>query len=136
MGAQHWVWYIIFMSFGTCGTYIYSSFQVTMYLDCGEWYLNKTGKDMRTIAIGLASPPMKIGMALGGTIGLYLLSATGYVAGFTPDAAWVKSFMFICWIVPAVIYFAAAAIMAIFYKITDAEAARCAQENAAKLQQK
>lgn len=44
--------------------------------------------------------------------------------------------MFICWIVPAVIYFAAAAIMAIFYKITDAEAARCAQENAAKLQQK
>ena len=136
MGAQHWVWYIIFMSFGTCGTYIYSSFQVTMYLDCGEWYLNKTGKDMRTIAIGLASPPLKIGMAVGGTIGLYLLGATGYVAGFTPDEAWVKSFMFICWIVPAVIYFAAAAIMAIFYKITDAEAARCAQENAAKLQQK
>ena len=136
MGAQHWVWYIIFMSFGTCGTYIYSSFQVTMYLDCGEWYLNKTGKDMRTIAIGLASPPMKIGMALGGTIGLYLLGATGYVAGFTPDEAWVKSFMFICWIVPAIIYFAAAAIMAFFYKITDAEAARCAQENAAKLQQK
>ena len=97
MGAQHWVWYIIFMSFGTCGTYIYSSFQVTMYLDCGEWYLNKTGKDMRTIAIGLASPPLKIGMAVGGTIGLYLLGATGYVAGFTPDEAWVKSFMFICW---------------------------------------
>ena len=136
MGAQHWVWYIIFMSLGTCGTYVYSSFQVTMYLDCGEWYLNKTGKDMRTIAIGLASPPLKIGMAVGGTIGLYLLGATGYVAGFTPDAAWVKSFMFICWIVPAVIYFAAAAIMAFCYKITDAEAARCAQENAAKLQQK
>ena len=136
MGAQHWVWYIIFMSFGTCGTYIYSSFQVTMYLDCGEWYLNKTGKDMRTIAIGLASPPLKIGMAVGGTIGLYLLGATGYVAGFTPDEAWVKSFMFICWIVPAVIYFAAAAIMAIFYKITDAEAARCAQETPAKQQQK
>lgn len=136
MGAQHWVWYIIFMSFGTCGTYIYSSFQVTMYLDCGEWYLNKTGKDMRTIAIGLASPPMKIGMALGGTIGLYLLGATGYVAGFTPDDAWIKSFMFICWIVPAIIYFAAAAIMAFFYRITHEEAARCAQENAAKLQQK
>lgn len=136
MGAQHWGWYIFFMSFGTCGTYIYSSFSVTMYLDCGEWYLNRTGKDMRTIAIGLASPPMKIGMALGGTIGLYLLGATGYVAGFTPDEAWVRSFMFICWVVPAVIYFVAAAIMAFCYKITDTEAARCAQENAAVLEQK
>ena len=136
MGAQHWVWYIIFMSVGTCGTYTYSSFSVTMYLDCGEWYLNKTGKDMRTIAIGLASPPMKIGMALGGTIGLYLLSSTGYTAGFTPDDAWVKSFMFICWVVPASIYLTAAVIMAVFYRISDEDAARYAQENTAKLQQK
>lgn len=134
-GTISWVWYIIFMSLGTCGTYIYSSFSVTMYLDCGEWYLNKTGKDMRTIAIGLASPPMKIGMAVGGTIGLYLLGATGYVAGFTPDSVWVNKFMLICWIVPACIYLAAALIMALFYKISDADAAKYAQENAAKMQQ-
>ena len=133
-GTISWVWYIIFMSIGTCGTYIYSSFSVTMYLDCGEWYLNKTGKDMRTIAIGLASPPMKIGMAVGGTIGLYLLSATGYVAGFTPDAVWVNKFMLICWVVPACIYLLAALIMTLFYKISDADAARYAQENAAKMQ--
>lgn len=133
-GTISWVWYIMFMSIGTCGTYIYSSFSVTMYLDCGEWYLNKTGKDMRTIAIGLASPPMKIGMAVGGTIGLYLLSATGYVAGFTPDAVWVNKFMLICWIVPACIYLLAALIMTLFYKISDADAARYAQENAAKMQ--
>ena len=134
MGAQHWVWYIIFMSIGTFGTYTYSSFSVTMFLDCGEWYLNKTGKDMRTITIGLASPPMKIGMALGGTVGLYLLGATGYAAGFTPDAAWIQEFMKICWIIPAVIYLAAALIMAFCYRISDEEAARCASENAAKLQ--
>lgn len=133
-GTISWVWYVVCMSLGTCGTYIYSSFQVTMYLDCGEWYLNKTGKDMRTIAIGLASPPMKIGMALGGTIGLYLLGATGYVAGFTPDPAWVQKFMLICWIIPACIYFAAALILALFYKISDADAAKYAQENAAKMQ--
>ena len=133
-GIISWVWYIVFMSIGTCGTYIYSSFSVTMYLDCGEWYLNKTGKDMRTIAIGLASPPMKIGMAVGGTIGLYLLSATGYVAGFTPDAVWVNKFMLICWVVPACIYLLDALIMTLFYKISDADADRYAQENAAKMQ--
>lgn len=129
-GPMSWMFYILFMSIGMCGTYLYQAFAVTMYLDCGEWYLNKSGKDTRTIAMGLSAPPMKIGMAVGGSIGLYLLSATGYVAGFTPTADWVSSFMFICWIIPALFYFAGAALMLFGYKITDAEAARCAQENA------
>ena len=100
-----------------------------MYLDCGEYYLWKTGKDTRSIAMGLASPPMKIGMALGGTIGLYLLGATGYVAGFTPTQAWIEEFMIVTFMVPAFIYFAAALIMGTMYKITTAEAAKYAQEN-------
>lgn len=130
LGPVSWVWYIVCMSIGMCGTYLYQAFAITMYLDCGEVYLNQSGKDTRTIAMGLGAPPMKIGMAVGGSIGLYLLEATGYVAGFTPDAAWVSSFMLICWIVPAVFYFAGAALMAVGYKISDADAARCAQENA------
>lgn len=79
---------------------------------------------------------MKIGMAVGGSIGLYLLSATGYVAGFTPDAAWTGKFMFICWIIPAAVYLVSALCLALFYKISDADAARYAQENAEKAQQK
>ena len=135
LGPISWIWYIVCMSVGMCGTYLYQAFAITQYLDCGEVYLNKTGKDMRSIAMGLGSPPMKIGMAVGGTIGLYLLGATGYVAGFTPDAAWTSSFMLICWIVPAVVYLAGAAVMLFCYKITDAEAARCAQENAERAAQ-
>jgi len=135
LGPIHWLWYIVCMSLGMCGTYLYQAFAITMYLDCGEVYLNKTGKDTRTIAMGLSAPPMKIGMAVGGTVGLYLLEATGYVAGFTPDAGWIKSFMLICWVIPAVFYFIAAAIMILFYKIDDAEAARCAQENAERAAQ-
>lgn len=42
--------------------------------------------------------------------------------------------MMICWIIPACIYFAAALILALFYKISDADAAKYAQENAAKMQ--
>lgn len=134
-GTISWVWYAFWMSFAMACTYFYMAFAITMYLDCGEVYLNKTGKDMRSIAMGLGSPPMKIGMAVGGTIGLYLLGATGYVAGFTPDAAWIKNFMLICWVIPAIFYFVAAAIMVLFYKIDDAEAARCAQENAERAAQ-
>ena len=99
------------------------------YLDCGEYYLWKTGKDTRAVAAGLASPPMKIGMALGGSIGLYLLGATGYVAGFTPTAAWVSEFMDVTFLIPACVYLAAAIILGFGYKIKDADAARYAQEN-------
>ena len=135
LGPISWVFYIVCMSIGMCGTYLYQAFAITMYLDCGEVYLNKTGKDMRSIAMGLGSPPMKIGMAVGGSIGLYLLEGTGYAAGFVPDAAWASKFMLICWVVPALFYFAGAALMAFGYKINDAEAARCAMENAAKTAQ-
>lgn len=128
--------YIIIMSAGMSFSYMYSAFALTMYLDCGEYYLNKTGKDTRTIAMSLGSPPMKIGMALGGSIGLYLLSSTGFAPGFIPDAAWVSSFMKVCWVYPAIVYLAAALILAIGYKITDADAARYAQENAEKAAQK
>lgn len=135
-GPSNWVWYIVFMSIGACGTYLYSAFAITMYLDCGEVYLNKTGKDMRSIAMGLGSPPMKIGMAVGGSIGLYLLGATGYVAGFTPDATWVSKFMLVCWVIPAAVYALGALVLLVGYKISDAEAGRCAQENAERAAQK
>jgi len=133
--ATNWILYVVFMSISMCGTYMYMPYTMMMYMDCGEWYLNKTGKDTRTIAMGLSAPPMKIGMALGGSIGLYLLSATGYVAGFTPDAAWVSSFMFICFLVPVFVVSAAIILMSVGYKLTDAEAARCAQENAERAAQ-
>lgn len=136
LGPKSWIWYIVCMGFGALGTYMYMPFSITMYLDCGEWFLNKTGKDTRSVAVGLSSPPMKIGMAVGGSIGLYLLSATGYVAGFTPDATWTGKFMFICWIIPAAVYLVSALCLALFYKISDADAARYAQENAEKAQQK
>lgn len=129
------VMYTILMTVGMAFSYMYSAFALTMYLDCGEYYLHKTGKDTRTIAMALGSPPMKIGMALGGSIGLYLLSSTGYTAGFTPDSAWISKFMMICWIVPAVVYLASTVILAVGYKITDADAAKYAQENAERAMQ-
>lgn len=136
LGQQSWLFYVACMAVTSFGTYTYTPFIVTMFLDCGEYFLWKTGKDTRAVAAGLASPPMKIGMALGGTIGLFLLSSTGYVAGFTPDAAWADKFMRACFMVPGVVYLVAAVIMLVCYTIKDADAAKYAQENAAKMAQK
>ncbi len=134
--AQSWIYYVAIMALNTFGMYTYTPFVMTMFMDCGEWYLWKTGKDTRAVANGLASPPLKIGMALGGSIGLYLLSATGYVPGFTPDAMWVEKYMNYAFLIPAAIYLAAALILMVGYRIKDDEAAKCAQENAEKLAQK
>ncbi len=133
IAAKSWILYIICMAITAFGTYTYMPYMVLIFLDAGEYYLWKTGKDTRAIAAGLASPPMKIGMALGGTIGLMLLSSTGYVAGFTPDANWVNSFMRVTFMLPGIVFIVAAAIMAIFYRITDAEAAKYAKENAERM---
>ena len=129
MGPKNWLFYVAGMAITSFGMYSYTPFLVTMYLDCGEYFLWKTGKDTRAIATGLASPPMKIGMALGGSIGLYLLGATGYVAGFTPTAAWVSEFMMVTFQVPAFVYLLAALIVAVMYKIKDSDVAKYAQEN-------
>ena len=107
-----------------------------MYLDAGEWYLNKTGKDTRGICVGLMSPPLKIGMAVGGTIGLAMLAATGFgVAGFVPDAVWVDKFCNSCYLIPGIINLCAAVFLMITYRMKEADAQRMAQENAEKIAQ-
>ncbi len=133
LARKGWLWMTFTNAIAAVGTYTYMPYAMLLWMDVGEWYLNKTGKDTRGICMGLASPPMKIGMAVGGTIGLKLLAASGYVAGFTPDAAWVTNFMNGAYLVPAFCMAAVAIIFILFYRISDADAARYAQENAAKM---
>ena len=115
--------------------YMYTPFLMLCYMDAAEWYFNKSGKDTRGIVMGLATPPMKIGMALGGTIGLTLLSATGFdTPGVAGSAEWIPKFMTITYWVPACFYLVMAILFVTLYRLSDAEAARCAQENYAKLQ--
>ena len=103
-------------------------------LEGREWHFNKTGKDTRGIVMGLSTPPMKIAMAVGGTIGLWLLGWTGYVAGFTPTAEWIDKYMMCAYMIPAGIGFIAACIFAFGYRLSDEEAAHAAAENFKKLQ--
>ena len=128
-------WYMIgITSLSTFAMYTYTPFVMLMYMDAAEWYFNKSGKDTRGIVMGLATPPMKIGMALGGTIGLMLLSNTGFdTPGVAGSAEWIPKFMTITYWVPACFYLALAIMFVTLYRLSDEEAARCAQENYAKM---
>ena len=128
-------WYLIATNaVGFFAMYTYTPFLMLLYMDAAEWHFNKTGKDTRGIAVGLATPPMKIGMALGGTIGLTLLANTGFdIPGVAGSAEWVPKFMTITYWVPACFYLVMAIMFVTLYKLTDEEAARCAQENYARM---
>lgn len=136
-GVPNLTAYIILMSLMMAGTYTWMPYMVVLYLDAGEYFLYKTGKDSRAIAAGLASPPMKIGMTVGNTLGLALLSAIGFVSGgaFEINTAWISNFMRVTFMLPGLIYLASAIILLVFYKISDKDAAKYAQANAEKMQQ-
>ena len=136
-GVPNLTAYIIIMSLLMAGTYTWMPYMVVLFLDAGEYFLYKTGKDTRAIAAGLASPPMKIGMTVGKTLGLALLSAIGFVSGgaFEISVTWIANFMRVTFMLPGLIYLAAAIIMLLFYKISDKDAAMYAQANAEKMQQ-
>ncbi len=136
-GVPNLTAYIIIMSLLMAGTYTWMPYMVVLFLDAGEYFLYKTGKDTRAIAAGLASPPMKIGMTVGNTLGLALLSAIGFVSGgaFEISVTWIANFMRVTFMLPGLIYLAAAIIMLLFYKISDKDAAMYAQANAVKMQQ-
>ena len=136
-GVPNLTAYIILMSLMMAGTYTWMPYMVVLYLDAGEYFLYKTGKDTRAIAAGLASPPMKIGMTVGNTLGLALLSAIGFVSGgaFEINTAWISNFIRVTFMLPGLIYLASAIILLVFYKISDKDAAKYAQANAQKMQQ-
>ena len=52
-------WYLIAVNaLAFFAMYTYTPFVMLMYMDAAEWHFNKTGKDTRGIAVGLATPPM------------------------------------------------------------------------------
>ena len=134
LGDKYW-FMICITAMSYFVVYMYTPFLMLCYMDAAEWHFNKTGKDTRGIAVGLATPPMKIGMALGGTIGLTLLANTGFTNAPPADlASWIPKFATITYWVPAGFYLVMAFLFVTLYRLSDAEAARCAQENYAKLQ--
>lgn len=128
----NWIFYTVCGAIGGGAVYMFTTFGANYFVDCGEYYLYKTGKDTRMIAITMYSVPMKIGMALGGAIGNFGMAIIGYQAGMAIDQIFTTKFMLLLTLIPAALIFVGALIMQFGYKITDEDAARYAAENAAK----
>jgi GPH family glycoside/pentoside/hexuronide:cation symporter len=127
--------YVVLMCFMMIGNYMYVGFGINYILDCGEYGFWKSGQDNRTVLMSMFNLPMKLGILVGGAIGGFGLAAIGYKAGEDPMLipGFAKNFMLILGGIPAIFYAIAALIMSVGYKITDADAAKYAKENAERV---
>lgn len=128
-GASKWYFTIGTCLFTAC-MYMFSSFGVNYFLDCGEYGYHKTGKDYRATAMAMYNVPMKIGFVGGSAIAGYGLAAIGYTPGMDMTEEFVGKYMTIIGTIPAILCVLAALVLVFFYKITDEDAARYAKENA------
>jgi GPH family glycoside/pentoside/hexuronide:cation symporter len=124
--------YVTLLCINMLGTFIFAGFGVNYILDCGEYGFWQTGKDNRTVLMAMFNLPMKFGIFIGGGIGAFGFAAIGYKAGEDPLLIpnFAKNFMLILGGAPALFYSLSALLMGLGYRITDADAAKYARENA------
>jgi Na+/melibiose symporter-like transporter len=121
--------YIVLYSCFSLTMYIYFSFNANYTIDTGEYHFHKTGKDNRSLANGMMNMPFKIGLMVGGSVPMFVLTAIGYKPNMAQTPEFINKFMMMFALFPASFCLLAAIIMQCFYKITDADAARYAREN-------
>jgi GPH family glycoside/pentoside/hexuronide:cation symporter len=133
-GAKGLPYYVTISCFSMIAAQLSAGFGYNYILDIGEYGFYKTGKDTRTIIMSMMNVPMKIGMALGGSLGLYALALIGYVPGMpVPPANFANTFMKIFGGIPAACSIIGGLLIMFFYKITDADAQMYAKVNAERL---
>ncbi len=113
----------------TAAMYLFTSFGVNYFIDCGEYGYYKTGQDNRVIAMSMYNIPMKIGFMVGGSLGGYGLAFIGYHAGMAATAEFIDKFLILLGAAPAVLLFIGVAAAHFGYKITDEDAAMYANAN-------
>ena len=129
----HSVWImIVCMCLAQGGCYMYQSFGVNYYLDCGEYGYYVTGQDNRTFAVSIMNLPTKIGFAIGGSLVGYGLAWAGYEAGMAVTETFVSRYMMVLGLFPAIFMILAAILGIVGYKLTDAEAKKYAEANEAR----
>jgi len=107
------------------------SIDVIMYIDAGEYWLNKTGKDTRAFNMSVFNLAAKLSITISGILLGVVLSAIHYVPGqaLTPETATTLT-----WVTGGSVglgYFLPTFIM-LAYKISDEDAERYIKENSEK----
>ncbi len=127
--GANWKFYALFAAISTAGTYFFNTFGALFFIDAGEYYFWKTGKDSRLMSVTTYGIATKLGIIMGGAIATFGLNAIGFSAGMEITPVFQRSFMGLLGVIPAVIVVVAILIMTIGYRITDANAAIYAMEN-------
>ena len=119
--------YFFFMSF-------IDTVDSMLYMDAGEIWLNKTGKDTRPYLFSMYNVSVKIAMALSSIALAALLNIINYTPGMVLDQAGKNTLSWSTAIAPAVGYLLPLVIM-LFHRVPDKEVARMIEENAQKAEQ-
>ncbi len=130
--VTNWIVFLAFSLLMGAATYVFSSYSALYFMDVGEYYLYKTGKDTRTVAISMMSVPMKIGMMIGSTLSLTLLGGLGYQPGMQVTQAFIHGFLRNLALIPGICVLLAVVVFILCYRITDKDAELYATENAKK----
>lgn len=102
-----------------------------LYMDAGEYWLHKTGKDTRPYLISMYNVAVKVALALSSVALGVILNAIHYNPDAMLDAAGSATLTWCTALAPAIGYLLPLAIM-LFHKVSDKEMTQIIKENAQK----
>lgn len=110
---------------------VINTVDVPMYMDAGEYWLNKTGKDTRVVIMSMFNVAMKIGIALSALIIAGILGATSYTQGVMFDSAQKSTMTVLIGVVLGVANLLPVLFLK-FYPVADADIQGIIMDNAKK----
>ncbi len=104
---------------------------MNLYLDAGEYWLNKTGKDTRPYLLSMYSVAIKSSMALSSVILGFVLKAIHYEPGVLLQGSAATTLTMITGLAPAIGYLLPLAVM-LLHNVSDKEMEQIIKDNAEK----
>jgi Na+/melibiose symporter-like transporter len=130
-GLSHPYVYIAIIVASVLGAGVNGPIRQAMYMDAAEYGFYKTGRDASAFTMSMFTLPIKVAIALAGTIVTAGLNLIGYVPNIAPSEQFINSLMNLICYLPAGAGFLAFAIM-IFYSLSDNKLAEIMDANRKK----
>ena len=125
------VGYIVLSSLAFFFMSFIDSVDYAMYIDAGEYYLNKTGKDTRAFIISMYGLTVKVGVSFAAIVLGAALSAINYTEGMTLTEAMRTKLVIICGCTMGLGYILPSILLQFLHPVSDTDMTRMIEENAA-----